>query len=121
MNPLRFRTTAFARSATSTRILSIALVAAFGSATAHGQDIPRNEVGFTEYVAAQLQKEVARGEGPGPTVVVKAPLTLGVGEFEAQLQRLFAFCNANAGGCGLEIERYVKGAARACCSAVPPK
>jgi hypothetical protein len=108
-----------ARPALSIRIAAIAVALAAGSARA--QDIPRNEVGFTDYVAARLQQEVARGEGDGPTVVVKAPLTLGVGDFEAQLQRLFAFCGANAGGCGFEIERYVKGAARACCSAIPPK
>lgn len=119
MRPHRTRSAASPLLAVVTLVRSIAVVALFGAASAHGQDIPRNEVGFTEYVAARLQQEVSRSEGTGPTVVVKAPLTLGVGNFEAQLQRLFALCNANAGSCGFEIERYVKGAARACCGASP--
>lgn len=69
------------------------------------QNIPRDESGFTDYVATQLRKEVG-----DDSVVVKGPLTLGLGELQANLDRVFKFCAGNAAGCSVELERYVKGA-----------
>ncbi|MEO8022821.1 hypothetical protein [Polaromonas sp.] len=71
------------------------------------QEIPRDEVGFTEYVASQLRKEVGKD-----AVVVKGLLTIGLGELQANLDRVFQFCSGNAAGCSTELDRYVKGAAQ---------
>jgi len=85
----------------------IAFAATAFSALAVAQDIPRNESGFTDYIAAQLRKEVGDS-----AVVVKSPLTIGLGEIQANLDRIFAFCRSNANGCPSEVERYVKAAAQ---------
>jgi hypothetical protein len=83
------------------------LVAAVVS-SALAQEAPRDEAGFTDYVAAELRKQIGEAN-----VVVKAPLTLGVRELQANLDRIFAFCRGNADGCSREIDTYVKGAAEA--------
>jgi uncharacterized protein YtpQ (UPF0354 family) len=85
----------------------IALVTTAFSVVATAQDIPRDERGFTDYVAAQLRKDVGDA-----AVVVKGPLTIGLGELQANLDRIFAFCRGNASGCQSEVERYVKAAAQ---------
>jgi uncharacterized protein YtpQ (UPF0354 family) len=71
------------------------------------QEIPQDEAGFTNYVAEQLRKEVGDA-----TVSIKGSLTLGLGELQANLDRIFAFCKKNTGGCPREIATYVKGAAQ---------
>lgn len=73
----------------------------------HAQEVPRDEPGFTGYVAAMLRKEVG-----DEAVAIKGPLTLGLGELQANLDRVFAFCRNNTSGCAVELERYVKGAAQ---------
>lgn len=79
---------------------------ALASAT-HAQNVPRDESGFTDYVAKMLRKEVG-----DEAVVIKSPLTLGLGELQANLDRVFGFCRNNSSGCPVELERYVKGAAQ---------
>lgn len=76
------------------------------SATLHAEALPKDVTGFTEYVAAQLRKEI--GED---AVVVKGPLTLELGQLQANLDRVFKFCASNASACPAELDRYVKGAA----------
>jgi uncharacterized protein YtpQ (UPF0354 family) len=71
-----------------------------------GQDIPNDEVGFTEYVAGRLRSEIAES-----VVVVKGPLTLKLGGLQANLDRIYAFCKTNAARCSAEVENYVKGTA----------
>jgi len=75
--------------------------------SAAAEDIPKDEAGFTDYVATQLRKEFG-----DHAVAIKSPLTIGVGEFQANLDRIYAFCKANASACGVEVDRYVKGAAQ---------
>ncbi len=77
------------------------------SLTAVAGDIPRDEAGFTAYVAEQLRAEV--GDVP---VVIKSPLTVSVGALQANLDRIFAYCKKNADGCSTEVITYVKGAAQ---------
>ena len=77
------------------------------ASTTHAQEVPRDEPGFTDYVAQMLRKEVG-----DEAVSIKGPLTLGLGELQANLDRVFAFCKNNASGCPVELERYVKGAAQ---------
>lgn len=91
----------------SMRSVCFLAAAAFVS-SALAQDVPRDEAGFTEYVAAALRKQLGDA-----SVVVKSPLTLGVGEMQANLDRIFAFCRGNADGCSREIDTYVKGGAEA--------
>lgn len=85
----------------------VALGLLSASAAAVAQDVPRDVPGFTEYVANALRKEVE------PDLVsVKGPLTLGLGELQANLDRVYAFCAANAAACPAELERYVQAAAQ---------
>lgn len=87
--------------------IALAILVLALASTTHAQEVPREEPGFTEYVAMMLRKEV--GDEP---VIVKGPLTLGLGELQANLDRVFAFCKSSTSGCLFELERYVKGAAQ---------
>jgi uncharacterized protein YtpQ (UPF0354 family) len=69
------------------------------------QEVPREEVGFTDFVAAQLRKQLSDAE-----IVVKGPLTLSVGELQLNLDRIFTFCRTNRDRCLAEIDNYVRGA-----------
>jgi len=75
--------------------------------SAWAQDAARGEAAFTDYVAAQLRREVK-----GEKVDVKGPLTLGVGGLQANLDRVYVYCRDNAKGCTREISNYVKGIAQ---------
>jgi hypothetical protein len=60
--------------------------------------VPTGEAAFTEYVPAQLRRELK-----GAQVEVTGPLTLVVdGRLQANLGRVFTYCSGNA-------EAYVKG------------
>lgn len=87
--------------------LLVVLSAALFATVSFGQDLPRDEAGFTEHVANLLRKEV--GE---EAVTVKSPLTLALGQLQANLDRVFVFCRNNAAACPQELDRYVKGAAQ---------
>jgi hypothetical protein len=82
------------------------LVACAWAGVAVAQDVPRDEAGFTDFVASELRKQITDAN-----VVVKGPLTLGVGGLQANLDRIFAFCSGNASGCMAQVDSYVKGAA----------
>jgi uncharacterized protein YtpQ (UPF0354 family) len=72
--------------------------------SARTQDVPKGEAAFTEYVAAQLRRELK-----GAQVEVTGPLTLVVGSrLQANLGRVFTYCSRNADGCRREISAYVK-------------
>ena len=76
--------------------------------SARAQDVPKGEAAFTEYVAAQLRRELK-----GAQVEVKGPLTLVVGGgLQANLGRIFTYCSNNVDGCKREISAYVKGFAQ---------
>jgi len=77
-----------------------------GTSSVSAQNIPTDEPGFTAYVAERLRKAV--GDAP---VRVQAPLTLSMGTLQANLDRIYAYCRTNPGGCSREIETYVRGAA----------
>jgi hypothetical protein len=62
---------------------------------------------FTEYVAAQLRREIAAA-----TIVAKGPLRLLVGDTEASLDRVFDYCNREPTDCAREVATYVRGAAQ---------
>jgi uncharacterized protein YtpQ (UPF0354 family) len=72
--------------------------------SARAQDVPKGKGAFTEYVAAQLRRELRDAQ-----VAVKGPLTVTVGELQANLDRIFAYCSENTEGCRREISTYVKG------------
>src|SRR5262245_21196383 len=82
-------------------ILLLALAVA-GSASA--QDVPKGTAEFTDFVAAQLRRQVK-----GAPVEVKGPLTLGIGGLQANLDRIHVYCRDNAMGCRREVSNYVKG------------
>lgn len=87
--------------------LSLLLSLTLPMQAARAGDIPRDEAGFTAYVAQQLKREV--GE---ETVSIRGPLTLGLGELHANLDRIHGFCGKNPPGCESEITNYVKAAAQ---------
>ena len=87
------------------RSLSFVGLAAFLS-VAVADDVPRDESGFTTYVATQLRHQLSDAE-----VVVKDPLTLGLGDLQLNLDRIFTFCHGNGSRCSAEIDNYVSGAA----------
>jgi len=74
---------------------------------ASAEEVPTEEVGFTDFVAKQVRAELA-----GEDVVVKSPLTLKVGDLQANLDRIFSFCKKNADGCQREVTTYVHGIAQ---------
>jgi uncharacterized protein YtpQ (UPF0354 family) len=73
---------------------------------AMGQDVPRDQAGFTDFVAGRLRAEIGDS-----SVVTLGPLTLKLGGLQANLGRIYAFCNNNAARCSVEVENYVKGTA----------
>lgn len=85
-------------------IALVGLVTVFSVAVA--EDVPRDESGFTNFVASQLRQQVSDAE-----VVVKGPLTLGLTGLQLNLDRIFTFCHGNEGRCSAEVNNYVKGAA----------
>jgi hypothetical protein len=89
------------------RSLAVVGLLAFVAA-AVAEDVPRDEAGFTQFVAARLRSQLNDVE-----VSMKAPLTLGVGELQANLSRIFTFCASNSSGCLAQIDSYVSGAAEA--------
>jgi uncharacterized protein YtpQ (UPF0354 family) len=92
----------------STRLCSVLIIlSAMSCSSASAQDVPKGEAAFTEYVAAQLRREMG-----GAAIVVKGPLTLAVGELQANLDRIFAYCSRDRTGCAREITTYVKGVAQ---------
>ena len=93
----------------SPRFVTLALFFGLSSATAvKAGDIPQDESGFTEYVAAQMRKEVG-----DQSVAIKGPLALGLGEMQANLSRIYGFCKTNSDGCAQEVTNYVKAAVQA--------
>ncbi|MGV7218412.1 hypothetical protein [Bradyrhizobium sp. UFLA05-112] len=72
------------------------------------QQIPTDERTFTAFVAERVRTAVR-----DVAVVIKGPLTLSIGPLQANLDRVYAFCKANAAGCAKEIETYVGGVAAA--------
>src|SRR5262245_20611303 len=92
----------------SIRPLAVLLLLSVVCASARAQDVPRGEAAFTDYVAAQIRREVKSTQ-----VEVRGPLTLGVGPLQANLDRIYAYCSdsTNAKGCPREITTYVKAVA----------
>ena len=91
------------------RLSNLLIIAAIACPlVAQGQQVPLDEVAFTEHMATLLKKEVGDA-----AVAVKGPLTLSFGEIQANLDRVFAFCRRERGACESELDRYVKGAAQA--------
>ena len=88
--------------------LAVVTAVVIAGPKAIAQIIPGDQLGFTEYVATQLRKEVGQTE-----VSVKGPLTLGFGELQLNLDRIFVYCRSNPGACQTEIHTYVKGAVEA--------
>src|SRR5262245_57853049 len=85
--------------------------------SARAQDVPKGEAAFTEYVAAQLRRELK-----GAQVEVKGPLTLVVGGgLQANLGRIFTYCSNNADGCQSEISAYLNGVAQLHSWRLPPQ
>ena len=85
----------------SRRLCGVLIVlSAMACNAARAQDVPQGEAGFTEYVAAQLRRELK-----DVAVAVKGPLTLAVGGggMQANLDRIFTYCRGNANGCPHEI------------------
>lgn len=74
------------------------LVTFLGAAAA--DSVPRDEPGFTQFVATQLLGQLSDAE-----IIVKGPLTLGVGDLQANLDRIFAFCHGNSEGCLAQIDK----------------
>jgi hypothetical protein len=86
--------------------LSVGALALALALPAIAEDIPKDQAGFTEYVAGRLRVEIG-----GEAVVTLNSLTLKLGGLQANLDRIFAFCNNNAGSCSAEVANYVKGTA----------
>jgi hypothetical protein len=95
-----------ATNASAVTAVLFALLAAASTATL-AQGFPSNEPAFTEFVANKVRQEV--GDSPGS---VMGPLTLSVGALQANLDRIFAFCRADASGCAREVDHYAKGIAQ---------
>jgi uncharacterized protein YtpQ (UPF0354 family) len=75
-----------------------------GAGTARAQQIPVDEGAFTAFVAERIRAEIR-----DTPVVIKGPLTLSIGPLQTNLDRIYAFCKANASGCAREIGAYVSG------------
>jgi uncharacterized protein YtpQ (UPF0354 family) len=82
------------------------ILAAIAPIPGAAQGVPKEEIAFTQYMAAQLRREV------GHAVVVNGPLTLMIGTMQANLDRVFLFCTRNRAGCDREIATYVRAAAQ---------
>jgi len=83
-------------------------VACLHGGFAMAQGVPLAESEFTAAAAERMQNAV----GASVAVAVKGPLTLSVGELQANLDRIYAFCKANAQRCSAELDAYVKNAAQ---------
>ena len=68
-----------------------------------GDGSPQEQAAFTERVAALLRAQLG-----ADAVRVSEPLTLKIGDVQANLDRVNAFCRANAAGCDAELDRYVQ-------------
>jgi hypothetical protein len=88
---------------------SAAVMMLGAAAGASAQEVPKDEMAFTEFVASQLRHQPLGNE----TVVIKGPLTLGIGELQANLDRIFNFCRKNAENCSAEIDRFTRSVAEA--------
>ncbi|WP_249140270.1 hypothetical protein [Bradyrhizobium manausense] len=87
--------------------VACAAIHLFAAAPASAQ-MPTDEPGFTAFVAEQLRKEMRDVQ-----VVIKAPLTLSIGSAQANLDRIYAFCKANANGCATELRIFIRGVVEA--------
>src|SRR5262245_8346565 len=84
-----------------------AVVGAMTCSTSNAQDVPKSEAAFTEYVAAQMRREMV-----GAEVVVWGRLTLMVGEMQANLDRIFEHCGKNSAECQREVSTFVRASRR---------
>jgi hypothetical protein len=75
-------------------------------AAAAAEDVPRDEAGFTRFVANHVGNQLSDAE-----IVVKGPLNIAVGDLQANLDRIFTFCLRNGSRCSAEIDNYVTGVA----------
>jgi len=91
---------------TMRRLLMVAALVCL-SLESSAQDVPKDEAGFTEFVAQAMRREVGDA-----AVSIKGPLTLSVGPLQANLDRIFGFCRTNDTACASEVDRYVKGTAQ---------
>jgi len=73
-----------------------------GAGVARAEQIPTDEPAFTAFVAARIRAAVR-----DTPVEIKGPLTLSIGPLQANLDRVYAFCKANASACSKEIGTYV--------------
>ena len=93
---------------TSSTLVLLATGAALISlaASAHAQQVPLTEPGFTDAITEQLRTAL-----PDEHVVVVGPQRLTVGNtgMVANLGRLWQYCQANAARCDAESARYVAG------------
>ena len=85
------------------QILLTAVLALSLAGGVRSQDIPRDEVGFTEYVASLVRAQI-----PDAHVVVDDPLVLELGDIKANLGRSLGFCKRNPSGCATEVSTVVK-------------
>jgi len=83
-------------------LLAATLVLSLAS-PALAEDIPRDEVGFSDYVASRVNAEL-----PDAHAVVKDPLVLQLGGIQANLGRSFGYCKRNPDGCAMEVSGIVK-------------
>lgn len=89
------------------RRAALVVLGAMACSTSSAQHVPKGAAAFTEYVAAQMRREMA-----GAEVVVKGRLTLMVGGTQANLDRIFVYCVKNSAGCPREISTFVRGIAQ---------
>jgi len=83
-------------------LLAVALMLSL-ACPALAEDIPRDEGGFSEYVASRVNAEI-----PDAHVIVKDPMVLQLGGIQANLGRSFGFCRRNPNGCEMEVSGLVK-------------
>jgi hypothetical protein len=82
----------------------------YKESTLREDSVPKDELAFTEYVAARLRRELG-----DVAIVVKHPLMLQVGDdydSPVYLHRIFDFCNRNPTGCWQELSAHVTNVAR---------
>lgn len=77
------------------------------AARAFALDIPRDEVGFTEYVASRVHSEI-----PDAHVAIEDPLVLEIGGIKANLGRSLGFCKRDPAGCAMEVSGLVNAIAQ---------
>jgi uncharacterized protein YtpQ (UPF0354 family) len=84
------------------RWLVAAMMACGLDGAARAQQVPTDEPAFTAFVAGRIRAEIR-----DIPVVVKGPLTVSIGALQANLDRIYAFCQANSAGCAGQITTYV--------------